>query len=260
MTCDSEFECNRLFISLHGQELARVVIHAGKVTIVHEEKCDHINQQIDLGESLNIPMGESRFDFSFAIPSNIPGSYSGQYGSIKYALEAKAEISWARDLKSKKTLKMGFQRDQVIELETQSDSILFEEKTSVPLRFESTTNQFQLGQDVSFRFMVDSESNIRGVRAEIIGIEHVQPKGHKMHSKRTLKEVFFRDAEIRRESWIEARMPTSEAWIESFISQHIRYTHVIKITLDIPRRLDTNVEIPIILSRTSGTQSSDFDF
>ena len=260
VTCDDEFECNRLFISLHGQEVARVVIHTGKVTIVHEEKSDHINQQIDLVVDFTIPMGESLYDFSFTLPSNIPGSYIGSYGNIKYTLNAKAEISWARDLKSKKDIKVRFPSNMPIDIEMKSESDFYEEGTSSPLRFESTNNQFQLGQDVSFRFMVDSESNIRGVRTEMIGVEFVQPKGHKMHSKRTLAEVYYPDSEIHRDSWIEVKIPTSENWTESFSSKHIKYTHMIKVTLDVPRRLDKNIEIPIILSRHIENQPSEFDF
>ncbi|MHA1851184.1 MAG: sporulation protein, partial [Candidatus Thorarchaeota archaeon] len=108
VTCDDDFQCERLHVSIKGRELARVVIHAGKVTIVHEEKHDHIDHRIDLGENLTIPMGESRYDFSFPLPSNIPGSYEGAYGSIKYTIEAKAEVSWARDPQSKQDITLAF--------------------------------------------------------------------------------------------------------------------------------------------------------
>ena len=108
--------------------------------------------------------------------------------------------------------------------------------------------------------MVDNESNIRGVRTEIIGFEQVQPKGHEMHSKKTLAEVYYPDSEIRRDSWIEARIPTSEKWTESFSSKHIDYAHLIKVTLDVPRRLDKKIEIPIVLSQVIEDRFSDFEF
>ena len=259
ITCDDDFQCERLFITLHGRELARVVIHAGKVTIVHEEKRDHIDHCIDLDEDLTIPMGESRYDFSFTLPPDIPGSYKGPYGSITYTVEAKAEISWARDLKSKQDITLAFNSETDAESVPGPKSDFIEKDGVVLVKADTTRDRFILGREVSFRFHVDRETKMRGIRAEIIGLEHVEPKGHKMHTKRSLAEIYYPDDEIRRDSWTEVTLPTDVSWVESFTTDIIKHTHILKVTMDVARRRDNDIEIPIVLTR-SGNTDSEFDF
>ena len=260
VTCDDDFQCERLYISLYGRELARVVIHAGKVTIVHEDKRDLVDEIIELGDNLTIPMGESHYDFSFTLPSNIPGSYKGAYGSIKYSLKAKAEVSWARDPKSELELDVGFSQGTNDQTIAESASDVIERDGILLLRVESDRTRFFLGDDLDFRFMVNRDTKMRGVRAEIIGVEYVEPKGHKMTSKKTLAEIYFTEDELRRDSWNEVKIPTNIDWMESFNSQVIEYKHILKVTLDIARRPDKDIEIPVFLGRSSSFMKSEFDF
>lgn len=260
ITCDDDFQCERLYISLYGRELARVVIHAGKVTIVHEDKHELVDEIIELGVSLAIPMGESRFDFSFTLPANSSGSYKGAYGSIKYSLKAKAEISWARDLKSEQEILVGFLQDVNGETIPESASDVIERDGVLLLRVESDRTRFFLGDDLGFRFMVDRDTKMRGVRAEIVGVEYVEPKGHKMTTKKSLAEIYFQEDELRRDSWNEVLIPTSLDWIESFTSEVIEYKHILKVTLDIARRPDNDIEISVILGRSSVYKKSEFDY
>jgi len=259
ITCDNDFQCERIYISLKGIELARVVIHAGKVTIVHEEKREHIERRIELGENLAIPIGESRYDFSFTLPPDIPGSYVGSYGSIKFTLNAKAEISWARDLKSDVDLfvpfKLGLQTEPISN--PKSGTIEIDGKPLLKIHIDE--DHISLGNHATFRFSVDRVAKIRGVRAEIIREEHVAPKGHKMNTKRTLEEEYFPDEEITRESWIESSLQTNSRWTPTFTSDLIECRYLLKITLDIPRHLDSAIEIPIFLVQSEIHKSS-FDF
>ena len=260
LTCDDDFKCEQLYVTIKGRELARVVIHAGKVTVVHEEKRDHINHRIDLGENLSIPMGESRYDFSFQLPSNIPGSYEGAYGSIKYSMEAKAEVSWARDPKTKEDLPLAFNMELDSELVPESKSDFISQDGIDLLRAETNSDLFTLGTDVELRFYVDRDVKMRGIRAEIIGVELVEPKGHKMNTKRKLAEIYYPEEQIRRDSWTEIRIPTDTSWVESFKTELIDYKHILKITLDIARRPDKDIKIPIVLSRSAVSSPSVFDF
>ena len=260
VTCDDDFQCERLHVSIKGRELARVVIHAGKVTIVHEEKLDHIDHRINLGENLTIPMGESRYNFSFPLPSSIPGSYEGAYGSIKYSIEAKAEVSWARDPKSKQDLSIAFNSELENESAPEPKSDFINQDGVDILRADTTRDRFTLGSDVDFRFYVDREVKMRGIRAEILGVEIVEPKGHRMDTKRNLVEIYYPDEEIRRDSWTEVRLPTDVSWVKSFTSKHIEYKHILKITIDVARRRDKSIEIPIVLNRSENQARSSFDF
>ena len=259
VTCDNDFRCERLHVTLFGEEVARVVIHAGKVTIVHEDKREHVNVIFHLTEGLTIPMGESRYDFSINLPPDIPGSYKGTYGWIKYRLEAKAEIVRARDLKSK--LDFSLKRKQGVDIESipEPKSGLVEREWITLFKVETDKDHFVLGDNLDFRFLVDREASIRGVRAEVVRQEHVEPKGHKMDSKKKLAEIYFKDDDLRRDSWVEATIQTDSNWTESFTSELIEYRHFLKVTLDIARRRDKVIEIPIVLV-TNNNDKSIFDF
>lgn len=259
VTCDDDFKCERLFVSLYGEEVARVVIHVGKVTIVHEDKREHVNDIQDFDDCSMIPMGESSYDFSFTLPPDIPVSYKGNYGWIKYTLEAKAEIVRARDLKSK--LDLSLRSEQVIESESLPGpkSEILESDGITLLKVETDKDHFSLGDNLDFRFFIDRETSIRGVRAEVIRLEQVEPKGYETESKKELTEIYFQEEELRRDSWVEATIQTDPNWKESFTSELIEHSHFLKVTLDIARRRDKVIEIPIVLVRKKNDRS-DFDF
>ncbi len=259
VTCDDDFQCERLYVSLIGEEKSEIVIHTGKVTIVYREDREHINVVTEFAESAMIPMGESRYEFSFTLPSDIPGSYKGSYGLIKYTLEAQAEISWARDLKFKIEPSVGFKQNLDLESTPQPKSGFVDDEGTTILKVETGKDPVSLGDNVDFRFLVDRDTKMRGVRAELLRLEHVEPKGHTADSKKTLAESYFSDEEIRRDSWIESSIPTDLTWTESFTTELIDYSHILKITIDVARRRDKAIEIPIRLDPAS-SHRSDFDF
>ena len=258
-TSDKDFQCEQLFVILRGREFVRVVVHLGNTAFVYQDKREHIDYRLDLGEKLTIPTGESRYDFSFTLPSHIPGSYKGQYASIEYTIEAKAEISWARDLKSKQDITMEFKSGFDAESVLGPKSDFIENEGITLVKADTTRNRFKLGNDVDFRFYVDRDAKMRGIRAEIMCVEHVEPEGNKTDSKKTLAEVFYPNDEIRRDTWTEVTLPTDVSWVESFTTDIIKHTHILKVTMDVARRRDKDIEIPIVLTR-SGNTDSEFSF
>ncbi|TFH06455.1 MAG: hypothetical protein E4H14_10815 [Candidatus Thorarchaeota archaeon] len=259
VTCDNDFQCERIHISLKGTELARVVIHAGKVTIVHEEKREHISKTENLADCLTIPQGDSLYDFSFTLPSNIPGSYVGTYGSIKYTLQAIAEISWARDLKSEVDLFVPFTTNLETDTVQSPKTGTIEIDGITILKVQIDEDHLSPGDSLSFRFSVDRTAKIRGVRADLIRLEHVEPKGHRMNTKRMIAEEYYPDKEIVRDFWTDATILTNSRWTPSFSSELITCHYLLKITLDIPLRLDSVIEIPIILGSSGINDDSAFD-
>ncbi len=259
VTCDDDFQCERLHISLLGTEAVKVVVRIGKTTIIYQDKRDHVNDIVNLTEAIKIPTGESRYNFSFTLPSNIPGSYNGTCGWIKYSLEAKAEISWARDLKSKLDLALQLKQGPEKESIPEPKSDMIESDGITLLKVDTDTDHFSLGDNLDFRFFVDRQASFRGVRAEIIGLEHVEPKEFKWDSKKELAEIYFQEEEFRRDSWVEATIQTDSNWIESFTTELVEYRHFLKVTLDIARRKDKVIEIPIVFVRKKNEKSG-FDF
>lgn len=73
--------------------------------IHYSNREDYFKHKIHLfgsGHRTTIEPGERGYDFSFTIPYNIPASFDGDHGEIKYTVKAKLDIPWAFDLKSKK--------------------------------------------------------------------------------------------------------------------------------------------------------------
>ncbi len=259
VTCDDDFQCERLHISLLGTEAVKVVVKRGRTTIIYQDKRDHVNDIVNLTKTITIPTGESRYNYSFTLPTDIPESYNGTCGWIKYSLEAKAEISWARDLKSKLDLALQLKQGTEKESIPEPKSDMIETDGIILLKAETDTDLFSLGDDLDFRFFVDRETSFRGIRAEIIGLEHVEPKGFKRDSKKELAEIYLQEEELRRNSWVEATIQTDSNWIESFTSELIEYRHYLKVTLDIARRKDKVIEIPIVFVRKKN-EKAEFDF
>ncbi|MFX1417085.1 MAG: hypothetical protein ACFFC0_09745, partial [Promethearchaeota archaeon] len=67
---EDDFECQGARISFRGEEVVRVAVHAGKVTIVHSDMREHTNQTIDMVWDSIIASGETRKEFSFRLPEN----------------------------------------------------------------------------------------------------------------------------------------------------------------------------------------------
>ncbi len=252
---DNDFDCNGMNISFIGEERSRIVIHAGKVTIVYDDDKEHVNDQIELASSTSIPFGETRYDFSFSLPEDVPSSYLGTYGWITYTLEAKIEVSWARDPKAKVIINVESEQDVVT---SQGFQHRLEDEGVTLLRVEGSSDILHLGEDFSFRLNVDRASNIRGVRAEIVHIEHVEPDNHETDKRTSSVEWYLADEEIQRDSWIDVTMKTEPDWPLSFSTELIQSHYILKVTLDIALRLDKVVEIPIRL--VTSRPSEDFTF
>lgn len=245
---DDDFECQGAQITFRGDEVVKVVVHAGKVTIVHSDMREHANHTIDLVWDSIVASGETRKDFSFKLPENVPGSYDGILGRIRYVLEAQVQISWARDLKSELELKVVSIPSSMV-FESRSQETLIEHNGEALLRVEATQDDVTIGDRFPFRLLISPRVKIRGVRAEIIGCEHVAPKGHARDAEKVLATSYIEDDHLRRDSWMDMTIQTDPSWRSPFKTELIDYTHRLKVTLDIPMRLDRKVVVPIRLSR-----------
>ncbi|MHA2379564.1 MAG: hypothetical protein ACXADS_09805 [Candidatus Thorarchaeota archaeon] len=254
---DDDFECQRAYVTLLGEEESKVAVHVGKVTAVHRDTRKHTSQIINLVADSVIPFGESRYDFSFKIPENAPGSYEGVHGRIRYVLKAQVEISWTRNLKSELRFDVAWQpSSETLESKPQAAKIEHDGKTL--LKIEAEKDVVTLGDRVPIRLWVSPRMKIRGVRAEIVSSEYVEPKGYKQDVENVLATSYLEDAHLRRDSWVDMNIETEPNWRRSFKTDLIEYNHRLKVTLDIPMRLDRKIEIPIELSgRVEGSSEAD---
>ncbi len=255
------FECNRVVLSIKGQERSRVVRGSGDTRHVYLEKRQHIDERIVLVGSTGMPAGETNFPFSFVLPRNIPGSFQGTYGKIEYKLEAKVEISWAIDPKAKQKITIGTKQEMPNE---QSVYANLDDDGARLLSVQLSSDLVRLGRDYPIKLMVRSEAKIRGVRVELVYYEFVSPKGCKATRKQTLAKLFLEELELPREMWIDATICTQGEWVQPFKSELIETYYELKVTLDIAWRIDKTIWITLkvnhVLSQNDKKDQFEFGF
>ena len=242
VSTDEYFECNRVVLSIKGQERSRVVRGSGDTRRVYLEKKQHINERIELVGSTGIQAGDTNFPFSFVLPENIPHSFQGTYGRVEYKLEAKVEVSWAIDPKTRKKFAVGRKHEMPI---AHSVSTNLDDDDAGLLSVQLSSDVIHLGSDYPIKLMVSSEAKMRGVRVELIYHEFVSPKGHKATKKQTLVKLYLAELELPRQMWINATIGTQNEWLQPFKSELIETYYKLKVTLDIAWRIDKTIWIPL---------------
>ena len=259
VSTDEYFECNRVVLSIKGQERSRVVRGSGKHRHVYLEKKHHINEQIELVGSTGMQAGETNFPFIFVLPRNIPGSFQGTYGKIWYKLDAKVEISWATDPKAGQEITI------VTEQETPDEQTVnanLDENGARLLSVQLPSDMIRLGRNYPIKLMVSSEAKIRGVRIELVYHEFVSPKGRKATRKQKLAKLFLEELELPRQVWIDATIGTQGEWLLPFKSELIETNYKLKVTLDIAWRIDKTIWIPLKITHelSQNDEKDQFDF
>jgi hypothetical protein len=259
VSADEYFECNRVVLSLRGQERSRVVRGSGKHRHVYLEKTHHIDEQIELVGSTGMQAGETNFPFSFVLPRNIPGSFQGTYGKIWYKLDAKVEISWATDPKAGQEIAIVTEQETPDE---QSVNANLDENGARLLSIQLPSDMIRLGRNYPIKLMVGSEAKIRGVRIELVYHEFVSPKGRKATRKQKLAKLFLEELELPRQVWIDATIGTQGEWLLPFKSELIETYYKLKVTLDIAWRIDKTIWIPLKITHklSQNDEKDQFDF
>ena len=242
VSTDEYFECNRVVLSIKGQERSRVVRGSGDNRRVYLEKKQHIDEQIELVGSTGMQAGDTNVPFSFVLPENIPHSFQGKYGRVEYKLEAKVEVSWASDPKTRKKITVGRKHEMPIAHSVYEN---LDDDDARLLSVQLSSDVIHLGSDYPIKLMVSNEAKMRGVRVELIYHEFVSPRGHKATKEQTLAKLLFDELELPRQMWIDATIQTQSEWLLPFKSELIETYYKLKVTLDIAWRLDKTIWIPL---------------
>ncbi|MDF1540228.1 MAG: sporulation protein [Candidatus Thorarchaeota archaeon] len=256
--CDKDFDFNAMYISLEGREHTTVVKQVGKHTHVYKEEHFHLQERIDLMQPGTMQYGEIRVPFSFSIPENVPTSYDGERGEIEYTLNAKIEVSWARDPKDEVLLCVRGSTGGVNpKLVTSSE---MDDGVSV-LDVEIENTEICLGEPIRLKYRVDRDINMRGVRVDFIATEHVTAKGNKSKLHQILDSQFTDEIELVRGSWMNVEILTHPEMPVSYEGPLITVIPAVKVVIDIALRFDKQVEIPIVVMhcKKSSVASSEED-
>ncbi|MFX1472039.1 MAG: hypothetical protein ACFFBM_06005 [Promethearchaeota archaeon] len=249
VVCDDDFDCESVNLVFSCTEQSRVVVGSGKHRRVFLEKFEYFSQHLELLNQSSVMEGETRLEFAFEIPKESVSSFEGVFSWIRYEIKGKIEVRWALDPKTKRRIVVTAPPSKSVELEqTMIQKEIANEGIHL-LRVELESDTIRRGDYIRFRYLVGSDMNIRGVRAELILRESVSPKGRDTNYDNEMDQQYWEEYKILRESWVDVAVKTGEEWPEAFKSELIEYLYILKVTLDIPWRLDKSIEIPLKLRR-----------
>ncbi|TFG08579.1 hypothetical protein EU538_06900 [Candidatus Thorarchaeota archaeon] len=256
--CDEDFDCNRITIELTGEEETRVVRGSGKHRRVYREDLTHVAQGRELMSGGHIPSGEHKYPFSIYLPEQVPGSYQGFHGHIRYKLQAKAEVSWAFDPKWSVPLNVTH-RVPILRPEAKVAEIL--EDGQQVVRVEVPQDLLRYDEPFSLRFRAKGDPDMRGIRVELLYIERVAPRGKKEKTERRILEHFIEREQLVGRLLHNLSFKFSRQWPAAFQSPLIHASYFLKVVADIPWRFDEEVMIPLRFSAKerfiSSTQESE---
>ncbi|MFX0053327.1 MAG: hypothetical protein ACFFAD_00245 [Candidatus Hermodarchaeota archaeon] len=263
VVCDDDFDCESVNLVFSCTEQSRVVVGSGKHRRVFLEKFEYFAYYLEIFNQSTVMEGETRFEFAFELPKESVSSFEGTYSWIRYEIKGKIEVKWALDPKTERRIVVTAPPKESVELEQTMIQKEISNEGRHLLRVELDSNTIRRGDYIRFRYLVGSDTNIRGVRAELILREKVSPQGRDTNNDNEMDQQYWEEDKILRESWVDVTVKTGEEWPEAFKSELIEHLYILKVTLDIPWRLDKSIEIPLKLRRDiiqDEFSSSIFDF
>jgi hypothetical protein len=261
--CDEDFDCESANLIFSCLEQSRVVVGSGKHRRVYLEKHEYFEQFLELLNQSTVMEGETRYEFAFDIPEESVSSFEGYYSWIRYMIKGKIEVKWALDPKTEQSIIVKAPTKMTTGLEPRMIQEEHLENGIHLLRVEGESDIIQRGEDIRFRFLVGTEANIRGARTELLRRENVAPKGRETSYDTEMDLQYWEEYRVPRESWVDVTIKTDDSWPEDFKTELIECNYVLKVTLDIPWRIDRSIEIPLKLSTDVGEDefsTSIFDF
>jgi hypothetical protein len=244
---DEMFDCNSVNLRFVGKERSRVVRGSGKHRRVYVEEITLVDQFLELQQESTVQEGETRYEFAFALPQDAIASYTGIHGHIKYGIEAKVEVSWTIDPKTKVEVPVITETPLLQPMPLHKE---FEEDETRLLGVEMERDVVSPGDSLKLEVRLADELEFRGLRCELLHEEWVSPKGKEERHRRELAEWYTEEFRLPRHVPIEIEMQTSDNWPRAFQSALITCAYILKVTLDIAWKFDKAIEIPLRYGRT----------
>jgi hypothetical protein len=252
VSTDETFTCNRIILKIRGKEYTHY--QAGKVHV--SETHQILDDDITIWEGGNIHSGDTKFEFNFKLPDDIPPTHSGIFCQIDYSIEAVVEVDRAFDPKSKMEINV-FARVSSYIPET-LDRLPIREETE-HLHAEIPTDILRPNKGLEVRFLVKERSRIKGVRLDIVMHNDVVCQGRNLDSDTGVSEkripIIYRDFD----RWIDATIHEDWSSMGSFEGKLIKSSLMLKVVLEVGLSFDPCIEFPLRLSGEKEKEDDIFD-
>ena len=252
VSTDKYFTCNRIILKLRGKEYTHY--QAGKIHV--SESHDILNDDITIWEGGDIQSGETRIEFSFNLPEEIPSTHDGVYGEINYYVEVVVEVDRAKDPKSKMKFTVYGRTPRYIP-EPMDRLPIGEEKEY--LQAEIPTDILRPNKGLVVKFRVKERSRIKGVRLDIVKREDIVCQGRDLDSSTGISEKRIPITYNDFDQWIEETVHEDWSTMVPFEGKLIKTSLFLKVVLEVGLAFDPFVEFPLQLSGEGEKEEDIFD-
>lgn len=252
VSTDKSFTCNRIILKLRGKEYTHY--QAGKVHV--SETHQIMDEDLTIWEGGDIHSGDTKFEFSFRLPEDIPPTHDSVFGAIDYSVEAVVEVDRALDPKSK----------VVLNVDTAPPSYIPEELDRLPIRQEEEHLHAEIPTDIirpkkglEVRFLAKERSRIKGVRLDIVMHNDVVCQGRNLDSDTRVSEKHIPITYNDFDRWIEETIHEDWSSICPFEGKLIRSSLMLKVVLEVGLSFDPCIMFPLRLSGEGEKEDDIFD-
>jgi hypothetical protein len=252
VSSDNSFTCNRIILKLEGKEYTHY--QAGKVHV--SETHPLLGEEIVIWEGGDIHSGDTKFEYSFKLPEELPPVHNGFYGTIDYSVEAVVEVDRALDPKSKLKL----------DVYSRPPPFIPEALDQMPIRDEKEHIQAEIPTDIIrpkkglvVRFLVKQRSRVKCVRLDIIKREDIICQGRNLDSTSAISEKRIPISFNQFDRWIEETIHEDWSSIIPFEGKLIKSSLQLKVVLEIGLSLDPALWFPLQLSGEREKEDDVFD-
>lgn len=253
VSTSKEFDCNRIALRVEGKEYTHYQAGKAHVSETHEV----LRKDMTISDGGIVSSGDTTVEFEFELPENIPPTHVGFRGSIQYTLEAVAEISRAKDTKSKSNLIVTSRPPLYIPEPGPESPPIRREKEQ--LLVELPTDIVRPNRDFDVRVCVRERPRVKGVRIEIHRREDVVCRGNKLNSTILVmnKQIPIGYSDFDR--WVDEAVRFDLSTVIPFVAKLIKTSLVLKVIMEVGLAIDPSLEIPLKVSGKKTKEEADSD-
>ncbi len=243
VTSDEAFSCDKIVVTFVGKLETVISSGSSEHRTYHRFNAVYANESKLLFKGGEIAAGETRFGFSFDIPTNVAPSYHGFHTNVKYHLSAMAETPKFFDPSDNMEV---FVVIPFTKPPTKEVTFSLQDGESILLEVDIPETTACIGQEFSFQFRVASIAKLRGLRFELLNHEFSKVKGYERDIDQKITEIYFNEEELQRDAWMPASIVLPEDTPPSFRTQSVTTVLILKASLDIPWRPDPMQAVYIV--------------
>ncbi|MHA2024694.1 MAG: hypothetical protein ACW98U_02240 [Candidatus Thorarchaeota archaeon] len=245
-----KIECKGIKVTFKGELQSkgytmRQVTKSKKSRVEHIEKFVIHNEEKEISQTAAFDPGEYKLEFNFTIPEHSKISYEGHQGYVRYSISVKMEISRIRSNKARKSIKIVRTRPKA-KARVRRDVVKYAGVTI--LGAEIDTRLYCIGEDITLRYLVNTDMNFNVLRIEVWHNEvtTLPDKGNLQRERPIWYSAHIRSEDVIRYEWQTLTLNIDEEFPPFVSHSYIRSELYLKFILGRSFRLDKVVRLPLL--------------